>query len=285
MKILVIGAQYTGRAAAVYWRRQGHSVTVTTTREARVAELRDLADAVTVLRGSDLDKLRAALPGHDAVLMSVAGGMVEKEGQVVLDPDAYRDTYLGTAQALAAALADAPSVKQVIFPSSTSAYGSGGGLEIVNEDTPPTPQNVFQQVYVETEQTLLGAAGVKVCLLRTGNIYGPGRELRAQAAAMSGRVVPLDGNSGAMIIHRDDVARAADFALTNGLRGVYNVVNDIAQTKREFFGALCESAGWPAIQWSPFGAGPRHASNAKLKTAGFVFADPDATRESEDLLA
>lgn len=284
MRILIIGAQYTGRAAALYWRRQGHEITVTTTREARVAELSEIAGRVIVMRGSEADKMRVALPGHDAVLMSVAGGMVEKDGKVALDPDAYRDTYLGTAQTLVDALADAPSVRQVIFPSSTSAYGSGGGLEVVNEDTLPTPGNMFQQIYVDTEQVLLAAPGVKVCILRTGNIYGPGRALQTQAAAMAGRAVPLDGNSGAMIIHRDDVVRAADFALTRELSGIYNVVNDIAQSKSEFFGDLCERAGLPAIQWSPFGAGPRHAANDKLKALGFTFADPGAMREAENLL-
>jgi len=286
MKLLVIGAQYTGLAAAGFWRAQGHSVTVTTTRAARVPELQAVADAVVVMRGSEAEKMRAALPGHDAVLMSVAGGMVEKEGKVVLDADAYTDTYLGTARTLIAALAESPSVRCLVFPSSTSAYGDAGGQPVADEDSPATPKSIFQQVYVDAEQALLSGASERlaVCILRTGNIYGPGRELKTQAAAMAGRTVPLDGEAGAMVIHRDDVVRAADFALRRGLPGVFNLVNDVTASKREFFGAICEREGLPPIEWKPLGAGIRQAANTKLKAAGFVFADPLAQRDGEALL-
>jgi nucleoside-diphosphate-sugar epimerase len=222
--------------------------------------------------------------GQDAVVLSVAGGMVDKDGQVMLDADAYTDTYLGTARAVVAALAHAPSVQHIIFFSSTSAYGDAGEQAVVNEATPATPKSIFQQVYVDAEQTLLQAAGPRICVLRTGNIYGPGRELRTQAAAMAGRTVPLDGEAGAMVVHRDDVVRAAEFALKQNLSGLYNLVNDVTQSKREFFGAVCERAGFPPIEWKPFGAGIQQASNAKLKAAGFAFADPFAQKDGEALL-
>ena len=37
------------------------------------------------------------MAGQDAVLLTVAGGMVEKEGKFVMDLDLYTDTYVGTA--------------------------------------------------------------------------------------------------------------------------------------------------------------------------------------------
>lgn len=284
MKILVVGAQYTGLAAAQFWKANGHTLTVTTTRAARVPELQAVADDVLVLRGSDVEKMKAALRGHEAVLLSMAGGMVEKDGKVALDADAYADTYLGTARTVVAALTYAPSVRHIIFFSSTSAYGDAGGQAIVSEDTPVTPTSLFQQVYVDAEQALLQAVGPHICVMRTGNIYGPGREFSTQAAAMAGRTVPLDGDAGAMVVHRDDVVRAADFALKQNLSGLYNLVNDVTQSKREFFGIVCERAGLPAIEWKPFGAGIQQASNAKLKAVGFVFADPFAQKDGEKLL-
>ena len=39
MKIAIIGAAYTGMEAARYLKSKGHMITVTTTQEARVAEL------------------------------------------------------------------------------------------------------------------------------------------------------------------------------------------------------------------------------------------------------
>ncbi|MCU0240543.1 MAG: NAD-dependent epimerase/dehydratase family protein [Pyrinomonadaceae bacterium] len=286
MRIFVIGCQYTGLAAARFWKKQGHFVTVTTTRESRVAELSNEFDKVVVMRGSDVETMQTVLPQQDAVLMSVAGGMIEKDGKVVLDADAYTDTYLGTAKNLVEALKNSPSVKHITFPSSTSAYGDGFGKDLVTEDDETNPMSIFQSVYVDTEKVLLSAENDsrKICILRTGNIYGIGRELKNQAVAMSGKTIPLDGDAGAMIIHRDDVVRAADYALRYNLSGIYNLVNDISDSKSEFFGKICEREGLEKITWSPFGKGVKNVSNAKIKHAGFSFADADATRESEDLV-
>ncbi|HMS43008.1 MAG TPA: NAD-dependent epimerase/dehydratase family protein [Pyrinomonadaceae bacterium] len=286
MRIFIIGCQYTGLTAAKFWKRRGHFVTVTTTRESRVAELSGIADKVIVMRGSDVETMQSVLPEQDAILMSVAGGMIEKDGKVVLDADAYTDTYLGTAKNLVVALENAPSVKYIIFPSSTSAYGDGFGKEIVLEDDKTNPASIFQSVYVETENVLLSAETDtrKVCILRTGNIYGIGRELKTQAKAMSGKTVPLDGEAGAMIVHRDDVVCAADFALENSLSGIFNLVNDVTASKSEFFANICEQENFEKITWSPFGKGVKNVSNAKIKAAGFNFADADATRENEDLI-
>jgi nucleoside-diphosphate-sugar epimerase len=187
---------------------------------------------------------------------------------------------------LVEALKNSPSVKHVIFPSSTSAYGDGFGKDLVTEDDDTNPMSIFQSVYVDTEKVLLSAENDsrKVCILRTGNIYGIGRELKNQAVAMSGKTIPLDGEAGAMIIHRDDVVRAADYALRYNLSGIYNLVNDISDSKSEFFGKICERENLEKITWSPFGKGVKNVSNAKIKQAGFSFADADATRESEDLV-
>jgi nucleoside-diphosphate-sugar epimerase len=67
----------------------------------------------------------------------------------------------------------------------------------------------------DAEKVLLDAANdnLKMCILRTGNIYLPTRKLKTQTLAIAGRKVPLDGDSGAMLIHCDDVVRACDFAL------------------------------------------------------------------------
>ena len=286
MKIFIIGCQYTGLAAAKFWKSRGHFVTVTTTREARVAELSALFDKVIVMRGSDVETMQNVLPEQDAVLMSVAGGMIEKDGKVVMDADAYTDTYLGTAKNLVEALKNSPSVRHITFPSSTSAYGDGFGKDLVTEDDPTNPSSIFQSVYVDTEKVLLAAETEtrKVCILRTGNIYGIGRELKNQAVAMSGKTIPLDGEAGAMIIHRDDVVRAADFALEHNLSGIYNLVNDIHDSKSAFFGKICERENLAPITWTPFGKGVKNASNLKIKSAGFTFADSDASEENENLI-
>ena len=291
MNIAIIGAAYTGFAAAGYLKQQGHRIRVTTTRENRVAELQEVSDEVVVMVGSDHDKMRDLVKGQDIILMTVAGGMVERDGEYIMDLDLYKDAYVGTAESLVAALDGAPSVKQIIFTGSWSAYGNAGGADEVNEDTPATPASPFAQVFIDTENLLFGAATPerKVCVFRTGTIYGPQvgyvpRGLEAQTLPMAGQTVPFDGNAPAAIIHRDDVVRALEFAMQNNLSGIYNLINDISETKVSFFGRMIEAAGKEPINWVGAGTGPKSLSNQKIKSAGFSFGDPDASKDGKSFL-
>jgi len=76
MKIAIVGAAYTGLAAVEYLKAKGHTISVTTTNEARVAELEAVADRVIVMKGSDQDKMQELIAGQDVVLLTMAGGMV-----------------------------------------------------------------------------------------------------------------------------------------------------------------------------------------------------------------
>ncbi len=288
MNIAIIGAAYTGLKAASYLKSKGHTISVTTTSEHRVPDLEKVADRVIVMKGSDRDKMRELLTGQDVVLMTVAGGMVERDGQYVMDLDLYTDAYLGTAQSLVESLDAAPDLKQIVFTSSWSAYGNAGGADHVDEDTPATPASPFQQVYVDTETLLLDAQTdtLKTCVYRTGTIYGPQvgfvpRGIASQALPMAGQTVPFDGNAPVAIVHRDDVVQALDFAVENQLSGLYNLINDLTETKREFFAAITEAAGVEPINWVGDGTGPKNLANAKIKNAGFAFLDPRADSEAE----
>jgi nucleoside-diphosphate-sugar epimerase len=291
MKIAIIGAAYTGMEAARYLKSQGHTITVTTTGERRVAELEPVSDRVIVMRGNDREKMRELLSGQDAVLMTVAGGMVEKEGKFVMDLDLYTDTYVGTAECLVECLDAAPELKQIIFTGSWSVYGNAGGAEEVNEDTPATPGSPFQQVYADSESILFGAATeqLNVCVFRTGTIYGPQvgfipRQLKTQALPLAGQTVPFDGDSPATIVHRDDVVSAMTFALDHRLSGIYNLINDISESKSVYMGKFVAEAGGEPINWVGHGSGPKTLSNQKIKDAGYGFLDPIAEHDGEGLL-
>jgi nucleoside-diphosphate-sugar epimerase len=291
VKIAIIGAAYTGLAAAEYLKGKGHTISVTTTNDARVEQLSAVADRVVVMKGSDRDKMRELIADQDAVLMTVAGGMVERDGKYVMDLDLYRDAYVGTAESLVESLDAAPGLSQIIFTGSWSAYGNAGGADVVNEDTPATPASPFAQVYIDTENLLFGAATDKlnVCVYRTGTIYGPQvgfvpRGLAAQTLPMAGQTVPFDGNAPAAIVHRDDVVRALDFAIENQFSGLYNLINDVTDTKEVFFGRMTEAAGKDPINWVGAGTGPKSLSNQKIKDAGFSFGDANAEKDDSSFL-
>ena len=127
MKIAIIGAAYTGLATAKYLKSLGHNISVTTTKESRKKELEEVADKVTVMFGSDQDKMKELLVDQEILILTVAGGMVEKDGKTIMDPDLYKDAYVGTAESVVNAIGADSSLRQIIFTSSLNAYGDGGG--------------------------------------------------------------------------------------------------------------------------------------------------------------
>lgn len=287
MNIAIVGAAYTGLAAARYFRRLGHGISVSTTRPQRVPELEQVADRIIVMKGSDVVKMKALIQDADAVVLTMAGGLGVKDGKPYMDPVAYRDAYVGTAEGLTAAIGPAEGPKQIVFCSSLNAYGDAHGASPVTEETPPNAASPAAQVFLEAEQKLaaLGTDRRRVCSYRTGTIYGPGREHRHELRQIAGKQIPFDGNSDAMLIHRDDVVRGIAFAIEKGLSGIFNLFNDIAASKEEFFAEVCRKEGLPPVTWLGVVKGPKGVSNAKIKAAGFRFADPDGRRESEDLLS
>ncbi len=178
MKIAIVGAAYTGMAAARHFKQAGHTVSVTTTQKDRVAALAPVAHRVVVTKGSDVAGMKDLIADADAVILTMAGGLGVKDGKPYMDPVAYRDSYVGTADGLIGALAAAPRLRQIVFCSSLNAYGDAHGVSPVTEETQPNAASPAAQVFIETEQKLaaLGTATLMVCNYRTGTIYGPGRE-------------------------------------------------------------------------------------------------------------
>ena len=60
------------------------------------------------------------------LLMTVAGGMVEKDGKFVMDLELYTDTYVGTAQSLVESL-DAPRMVLPVGKSQGTRNLAGAG--------------------------------------------------------------------------------------------------------------------------------------------------------------
>ncbi len=110
------------------------------------------------------------------------------------------------------------------------------------------------------------------------------RGLREQTLPMAGQQVPFDGQSPATIIHRDDVVRSLEFAIEHRLSGIYNLVNDISDSKQAFFGKILSDAGLEDVTWLGDGTGPKTLSNQKIKDAGYRFLDPRAEHDGEALL-
>lgn len=268
MKVAIIGCGYVGSAIAQQWQAQGLDVLATTTRTERLSELAAIADQAKVLHGQDAKQMQAVLADRQLVLLCVGS----KKGA------SYSDTYLGTAQTLAEVFPDT-AVQHLIYTSTSSVYGHQQGAW-VTEAMPPQPATENGKIIAATEQTLLDTATPqqRVCILRLGGIYGPGRTLEKIYSRAAGTTRPGKGDQATNWVHLSDIVGAIDWARQQQLTGIYNVVQDEIPTVRELIGRVCDRHHLAPVQWDETQPSTRsynvRISNAKLKSTGYLFVHP-----------
>lgn len=276
MRITIVGCGYVGRALARHWmRRGGNQLTVTTTREQRCTELTPLAQRVLVLRADDPAALRHALADAEVAVFSLA-----PTGDRPVDAAAYAATYSDSFRTLQGVAAELPNLRQIVYTSSCSVYGDSGG-DWVDETTPLTPRDGHQEVLLDSEALLAGlrSARRRICVLRLGALYGPGRELADRFRPLAGTTRAGRGAQHSHWIHRDDVVGAIDAALAGAWDGVVNLVDDHPQTLAGLLEAACEAMGEPPVSWDPgaettTSAVDRRISNRRLKSLGYTLRHP-----------
>lgn len=270
MNIAIIGCGYVGYAVAQYWQKMPFTITATTTTAERVPLLQAVAQRVAIVKGSDRESLKSVLQNQDVVLFSVGAK----------GADDYEEAYLHTAQTLVDVLKQIPNVRELIYTGSYSVYGDRNG-EWVDEESSVEPANKNGQILRDTEQVLLLASNenLRVCILRLGGIYGPGRELVKFFGGFAGTTRPGKGEDVTNWVHLDDIVGAIEFAREHQLQGIYNLVDDAHIISRELYDRVYEAHNLPKVTWDssqqskrPYNA---KVSNKKIKEAGYKLIHPD----------
>lgn len=266
MHIAIIGSGYVGSAMAAYWKRAGYHVTCTTRKEENIPALKKICDDVFLLGSNTESDLKELLRTQHIVLLSAGADSLS----------AYESTYIDLTKAIVTTLKECPLVCTIIYTSSTSVYGDKKGYW-VTEDSPATPDNRQGQILKEAEDILQKCASPlrKVCILRLGEIYGPGREITTRLKKLYGMPLPGMGGNYTNLIHLDDIVEAINFALVKPLSGIYNLCNDVHISRLKLYEGLCIREGIPHVTWDPSTA-PIHGtnkrvSNEKMIAAGFRF--------------
>ncbi len=154
-------------------------------------------DGVETLTGDCRDPalLGRALSGVDTVVVTLTPG--------AFTPEAYRDSYVAGARALADALGRAGNPPpQVFWVSSTSIYGAGAG-EWVDEETPARPESFSGRHLLAAEEIISAAA--PSTRVRFSGIYGPGRN-RQISQVRAGKIAPATPLRWTNRIHSEDCA-------------------------------------------------------------------------------
>jgi nucleoside-diphosphate-sugar epimerase len=272
--IAVLGCGYVGSALADSWQEQGHFVTGTTTSPERIATLSETVAKAMVVKGNDFTTVQSLLQNQSTLVVSIA-----PTGLQEADKATYENTYIATAKNLVKALNQTPEVTQIIYLSSCAVYGDRQG-EWVDETSQIAPLEHRSQVIHESEKIILQAANAqqKVCVLRLGGIYGPDRELVRMFGGLAGMTIPGKGDRIINWIHRDDIVGAIEFARSNELQGIYNLVDDSKLTIREQVQMVCSRYDLPPVKWDAHQLSIQNkslqVSNHKLKVAGYQLLYP-----------
>lgn len=274
MNIAIIGCGYVGQSVARLWKENGHFLTVTTTTPEKKTFLENIADQVILMKGNDLESLNQVCQNQDIILLCV--GAKNRTG--------YKETYLETAQNLTQVLATNPTVKQLIYTGSYSILGDKKGVWS-DENATPSPTNETGQILLETEQVLLtqNNPNVKVCILRLGGIYGPGRTILKIFQSWAGTAQNGNGEDYSNWTHLDDIVNGLEFVRSQQLEGIYNLVHDHPMKRKELLEKLFTIHNLPPVKWNtsddqvyPYNT---RLSNQKIKDTGYKFIHPNILLE------
>ena len=272
----ILGCGYVGQAVAQAWKLDGHDVVGTTTRPEKLPDLAKVVNTPIVFNSADPHSSLEFVAAMDGILVSFAPS---KRMQVELDQ--YEQTYLGGLQELIDSTklkrGDLPT--QIVYLSSCGVYGNRGG-ELTSETDPIDSQHPVNEILSKAER-LIGSARsplIKVCVLRLGGIYGPGRDIPSMLLSAAGNLIQRNGSNVPCWTHLDDIVRGVNFAFDHQLDDTYNLVNDTQFSGQELTDRLCEKAGLPLAKWLTVDTSDRilnaKVCNLKIKRLGFTFKHP-----------
>ena len=267
----VVGCGYVGSTAARHFAQLGLEVTGTTTSPSRLQELCDLVDHPRIYRAGD--------PGSDPSFMNSLDGLLIAIAptSVSMEEDNYRAVYGAGVTALVEAIKSRQSDRplHVTYLSSAGVYGNQFGA-VCDESTPTDRSNSANALLADAEHAILSlnASGTSTCVLRLGGIYGPNKDIASYIRSASGQMVPKNGSHVNAWVHLRDIIRGIDFAFSNQLKGIFNLVDDLQVSRRDLSNLLCDDQGLAPVIWDNhdrpdariFNA---RVSNEKLKKLGF----------------
>jgi nucleoside-diphosphate-sugar epimerase len=211
MKILLTGGTgFIGSQLAQNARRAGHEVTVASPINNPSEKFRCdlLARAgLTIVEAAldDTPRLRAALPGHEAII-HLAAAQHEAEA-----PESHfrKVNVEGTRNLLT--LAAATGVRRFVHGSTIGVYGDAS-QGVLDETSPLAPDNPYGRTKAEAERVVHEFRDrLETVIVRISETYGPAdlRLLKLFKAIQSGRYITLgDGRNERQLIYVDDLCRA-----------------------------------------------------------------------------
>jgi UDP-glucose 4-epimerase len=299
VSVLVTGAAGVLGGVVVRGLLEAGEAVVAMTRDGAPGSLAGVESEVEIVAGDLRDRERlAALCGPTAVETVVhLAAFLPARSQA--DPvTATEVNVLGTAALFEAAAAG--GVRRFVYASSKSAYGPMPEGELVAEDRPARPRDVYGATKYAGEVVINAAAekpgAPETTSLRFATIYGPGKADRHAGAALTSQLIadslagrPVHLESGGdqvddLIYVGDAAAGIVATALHDGpLAPLYNLSTGVGISLRDFAAGVAAAIPGAAIEVGPgleymgpdFVYGVMDPARARAEL-GFV-AEPDPT--------
>lgn len=262
MRVLVIGAtRALGPPLVRRLKAAGHDVVTLTPSPDAKRVLEQLGVAVSV--GDNLNRNSLVRATREACPHAIVHLLIPwpKNGPRRLSDQAALIGHWRIGAANAVQAAAAAGVSRLIAESSITAYGYGelGDRLLTEEDgemiryMPLRRWTVTRDTRGLEREVLRGSEryGLVGSILRFGNSYGPGTRL----AELPRTGWPLVGGGRGVTswIHVEDAAVAVQAALELGGAGeVYNIVDDLPVSYRDFATEVCRLAGAPPPRDEPY---------------------------------
>lgn len=277
MKILILGAGYSGKAIGRAFKEAGAEVYGTTRSPEKFEGLEQAGITPLLFDGHEMsDALRAAAAEATHLVQSIAPGR---------DGDPLLRLLGGAGGDIRQAM---PKLEWISYLSTVGVYGDHDGAW-VDESTPCRPVSVRSVERVEAEQgweALAKAASLPLAVLRLSGIYGPGRNgLINLSNGTARRLVKKDQVFNRIRV--EDIASAALFLAERGASGIFNVTDDEPAPPQDVVTEAARLMDVPAPPEQPFETAElspmarsfygenKRVSNARIRSLGFSFLYPD----------
>lgn len=274
MRLLVLGAGFSGRAIAETFKAAGYAVAGTTRSQEKADALSARGIEAILYDGETIsDALMAAMRQATHLVQSIAPG---KSGDPLFRAGVPPITDL------------MPDLRWAGYLSTVGVYGDHKGAW-VDEDTPVHPVSARSVERMEAEGKWLSfsqTSGVPVAVLRLAGIYGPGRNaLRNVAEGTARRLVKKDQVFNRIRV--EDIGAAALFLSEGGHGGVFNITDDepgppqdvVAEAARLMGADMPPEIPFETAELSPmarsFYGENKRVSNARIRSLGFDFRYPN----------
>jgi nucleoside-diphosphate-sugar epimerase len=273
MKLLILGAGFSGKAIARICAPKFETVYGTTRSEAKFAEIEKTGATPIAFDGETISPaLAAAINDVTHIVQSIS-------------PDEDGDGFLNRFNDLRAL---APKLEWAGYLSTIGVYGNRDG-DWVDESASLEPVSDRSRERVIAERQWLDAGAtldIPVAVLRLSGIYGPGRNAFVNLDNGTARRLIKQGQ----IFNRirvEDIGRFTAFLIESGKGGIYNVTDaqpapaqDVVEYAARLMGVPVppdipfETAELSPMARSFYGESKR-VSNARSRELGFEYLYPD----------